>query len=68
MATTTQLSGKLISGPYIKSLATNRSADRCTLEWVSGVTSNGTFVKAASTTWSRGVSGIPTGWTVQDAS
>ena len=36
--------------------------------WVNGVASTGTFVKAASMTgWSRGTSGIPEGWTVEDA-
>jgi len=49
---------------YIKCLATNISAGYCTYNWVSGVASSGTFVKAASiTSWSTGVDGIPTGWT-----
>ena len=42
-----------------------------TKSWVSGVSSTGTFVKARSTVdfdWHTGVNGIPTGWTVQDAS
>ena len=43
-----------------------------TTNWVNGVAATGTFVKAASmvagNNWATGVSGIPSGWTVQDAS
>ena len=55
---------------YIKCLATNISARNCTNGWVDGVASNGTFVKALSmTSWTTDYySGIPKGWTVQDAS
>ena len=50
---------------YIKCLATNISADRCTLYWHNGVSSTGTFVKASSMeTWTTGNKGIPEGWTV----
>lgn len=50
---------------YIKCLATNISADRCTSNWLNGVSSTGTFVKAPSmTSWTTGASGIPSGWTV----
>ena len=53
---------------YIKCLATDISASNCTGSWVEGVASTGTFVKASSmTSWTEGVSGIPSGWTVQDA-
>ena len=53
---------------YIKMLATDVSATRCLENWVYGVASNGTFVKNASmTTLTEGVSGIPAGWTVQNA-
>lgn len=53
---------------YIKCLATDISATNCTKYWVSGVASRGTFVKAASMTgWRTDISGIPTGWTVQNA-
>lgn len=53
---------------YIKCLATNISASNCTNNWVDSVASSGTFVKNASmTSWTTGASGIPTGWTVQDA-
>ena len=50
---------------YIKCLATNISASNCLSNWVNGVSATGTFVKAASmTSWTTGVSGIPTDWTV----
>ena len=53
---------------YIKCLATNISASGCTEGWVNKVASTGTFVKAASMTgWTTGTSGIPSGWTVQNA-
>lgn len=53
---------------YIKCLATNISAYRCTGSWVNGVAASGTFVKAASMTgWSTGTSGIPDGWTIVNA-
>ena len=52
----------------IKCLATNISAYNCTDNWVYNVASSGTFTKASSmTSWTEGVSGIPDGWTVQDA-
>ena len=52
----------------ITMLATNTSASNCLTNWVSGVAANGTFTKAASmTTLPSGGSGIPTGWTVVDA-
>ena len=35
-----------------------------TTDWLNGVSSTGTFVKDANTTWPIGDSGIPTGWTV----
>ena len=52
---------------YIKCLAIDISAYGCTDYWVSGVADTGTFVKnqnTISTSWERGDSGIPTGWTV----
>ena len=49
-------------------LATDISAANCTRNWLSGVASSGTFVKAAAmTSWPSGISGIPEGWTVEDA-
>jgi len=52
---------------YIKCLATNISESLYTYLWVSGVASQGTFVKHPSANWTRGTSGIPSGWTVEDA-
>ena len=53
---------------YIKMLATNISASNCLNNWVKGVSSTGTFVKnAAMTSLPTGASGIPSGWTVQNA-
>ena len=39
------------------------SASNCTTDWLSGVASSGTFRNLGSATYSRDVSGIPTGWT-----
>lgn len=55
---------------YIKCLATDISATNCTYYWVANLMSlvSGTFVKASTmTNWTTGTSGIPSGWTVQDA-
>lgn len=55
---------------YIKCLATSVSASNCKTNWVNGVASSGTFVKSSSistSTWGSGVSGIPTNWSVNDA-
>lgn len=50
-------------------LATDISATSCTDSWLNSVASSGTFTKAASmTSWTTGVNGIPSGWTVQTAS
>ena len=54
---------------YIKCLATDISATNCTTDWVNGVAATGTFVKNPSmSNWYTGINGIPSGWTVQDAS
>ena len=54
---------------YIKCLATDISATNCTTRFTQNVASSGTFVKAAGMNdWTTGTSGIPSGWTVQDAS
>ena len=54
---------------YIKCLAKNIYASKCTNRWVSNVAETGTFIKAADMSrWTTGNSGIPSGWTVQDAS
>lgn len=51
---------------YIKMLATDVSASYCLDSWVEGVAASGTFVKSSSATWTNiGVSGVPSGWTVQ---
>ncbi len=53
---------------YIKCLATDISANSCTLGWANSVPSTGTFVKNPNmNSWTTGVSGIPSGWTVVDA-
>ena len=52
---------------YIKMMATDVSATNCLKNWVSGVSSTGTFEKSASMTrLRRGADGIPSGWTVVD--
>ena len=57
---------------YVKCLATNPSGDGgqvyapCSY-WLYGVSPTGTFVKASGVTWPTGDSGIPSGWTVQEA-
>ena len=54
---------------YIKCLATNISANECTLFMTYNVGSTGTFVKNSSmSNWTTGINGIPSGWTVQNAS
>lgn len=53
---------------YIKMMATNISATQCLSNWVRNVAASGTFVKDANmTTLPTGDSGIPQGWTVQNA-
>ena len=52
----------------ITCLATSISEDSCTYRWVYGVAASGTFTKASSiTTWSSGNNGIPSNWTVLNA-
>ena len=53
---------------YIKCLATDISANFCTHNWVTSVqTTSGTFVKNSSmNSWTTGVNGIPTNWTIQN--
>ena len=52
---------------HITMIATNISATGCLTSWVYGVASSGTFVKnSAMTTLQSGISGIPSGWTVED--
>lgn len=47
-------------------LAENIPNPNCTTNWLKDVATNGTFTKAAGVEWPEGVSGIPSGWTVQD--
>lgn len=48
--------------------ATDITALNCLVDWVNNVSSQGTFVKAKDNdSWTTGVSGIPQGWTVEDA-
>ena len=52
----------------ITMLAVDISANGCLTEWTKNVSATGTFVKnTAMTTLPSGASGIPTGWTTQDA-
>lgn len=52
----------------IKAMFTTTPSTTYTQNWVSGVTSTGTFVKNAAATWDvSGVNGIPTNWTVLTA-
>lgn len=50
-------------------LATDISASNCTQDWLSGVSATGTFYKSPNmSSWTTGANGIPSGWTVVDAS
>ena len=51
---------------YIKCLATDLSATNSTQNWVDGVAATGTFIKEAGVSWTTGISGVPTGWTVEE--
>ena len=55
---------------YIKCMAVSGlSSSQCKTSWCTGVAASGTFVKSSNistTTWGRGVNGIPTGWLVYD--
>lgn len=51
---------------YIKALFTTTPSSTYTNNWVTGVSSTGTFIKNINATWNvTGIYGIPTGWTVQ---
>ena len=49
---------------YIECYATDISETDCTKNWVSGVSSSGTFIKEYGITWPTGNNGIPSGWDV----
>ena len=52
----------------ITCLATDISAEACTGGWLNYVSPSGTFVKASDMNdWTTGTSGIPSGWTIQNA-
>ena len=52
---------------YIKAMFTSDPSSSYTSNWVSGVSSTGTFVKNRAATWTNtGVNGIPTGWAVEE--
>lgn len=54
---------------YIKCLAINRSGQYAFDSWVKDVSATGTFIKNSSATdWPIGIEGIPSGWSIQDAS
>ena len=54
---------------YIKAMFTTAPSSTRTGNWVSGVSSSGTFVKNSAATWNvTGVNGIPSGWTVKTVS
>ena len=52
----------------ITCLAYSMSGSNCTKNWVSDVSSSGTFYKHPNATWLSGNSGTPDNWTVQDYS
>ena len=54
---------------YIKALFTTTPSSTYTSAWVSGVSSNGAFVKNSEATWDvTSANGVPTGWTIEYAS
>ena len=53
---------------HIECLATDKSKYSPTHQWVNGVAETGTFIKHPNmTSWSTGTSGIPSGWTIENA-
>lgn len=50
---------------YVKAMFTDISAQDCLTDWLSGVSSTGTFIKSKDATWSNTDAKIPSGWTVQ---
>ena len=51
---------------YVKCFATNITATDCVAYWLENVAKPGDFYTPASTNWTSGISGIPTGWTRHD--
>lgn len=63
----TQMFRNCTSLIYIKCLATDISADMCTLDWLRNVSYRGDFYKPSSmSSWPRGGSGIPTSWSAHN--
>lgn len=54
---------------YIKCLAASgMNTYNCTYYWLGDVSATGTFIKDSSMSdWTTGDNGIPTGWTIEDA-
>ena len=52
---------------YVKMLATENITKDNLFAWLSGVANNGTFIKHPDANISRGISGIPSRWTVETA-
>lgn len=53
----------------VKCLAEDISAPFCTFYWLESVSASGTFIKSPNmSSWPTGYGGIPSGWTVVDAS
>lgn len=50
----------------MKCLATTIRSD-ATTNWVQNVSASGTFTKSRTASWSTGINGIPSGWTVANA-
>ena len=51
---------------YVKCLALNPTTSNCSY-WLYDVAANGTFVRRSGVSWPGGGSGIPGGWTIQNA-
>ena len=51
---------------YVKCLLVVPFESNCR-DWLSGVSTTGTFVKTSFANWPTGASGIPSGWTIEDA-
>ena len=55
---------------YVKAMFTTNLSnivDAYIIDWLSGVSPTGTFIKSKDATWSNTDAGIPSGWTVQTA-
>ena len=49
---------------YLKCMATDISAAKCTASWLRNAATTGTFIKKPSVDWSASSAGIPSGWTI----